>query len=626
MKAEIPERSEQVRRRAWLASGVGLALGLWLGMTFAVVAADPLSVNFHEHIAPILGRHCVGCHARSGEAPFALLSYAEARKHAREIVDTTRRGFMPPWLPEPGVAGGFEGEEERRLTAVDLERLQQWVAQGMSEGDPAAAPAVTAAPAAPDWPLGPPDLVVRMPLAYSVPAAGKDLYRHFVIPLALERRRFVKAWHFRPHSRAVHHIFLMFDRSGEARRRDALDPEPGFPGMDSPSGVEMPAGQFCSWQPGARPRRTRPGMTWPLDPGTDVVVQMHLQPLGREESLQAEVGFYFTEEAPTLQPSKLALVNFDFAIPAGATSVVARDEVVLPAEVDLLAVLPHAHYLCRRMEARAQLPDGTVQPLLRIGDWDFNWQGDYAYRRPPRLPAGTRLTMEYTFDNSAENPRNPHHPPRDVGYGPNTTDEMAELWLQCLAVNPAETVKLRNLAVERTLRDVDSANTHRLRKNPDDSAALVNLGRVDLARRRYEEAGKKFTEALARNPRSDEAHYYLGLIHRVRQRPKEAIAEFEKAVAINPSFARALGNLGLLHLAANDIESATRDLAAAVRLDPNDALAVSTLGAIRYEQKHYAEALDLLTLAARLDPQDRDTQRYLELTRRQLNAPATPRP
>lgn len=602
-------------------------VGLLLGTAVVGRAADASAITFHEHVAPILGRHCVGCHGRSGEAPFPLLSYAEARKHAREIVDTTRRGFMPPWLPEPGLAGGFEGEEDRRLTTVDLERLQQWVAQGMPEGE--ATRPVPAAPelaSAGDWPLGPPDLVVRMPRAYTVPAAGKDLYRHFVIPLALERRRFVKAWHFRPHSRAVHHIFLMFDRSGEARRRDALDPEPGFPGMDSPSGVEMPAGQFCSWQPGARPRRTRPGMTWPLDPGTDVVVQMHLQPLGREETLQAEVGFYFTDEAPTLQPSKLALVNFDFDLPAGATSVVVRDEVVVPAEVDLLAVLPHAHYLCRRMEARVQRPDGTTEPLLRIGDWDFNWQGDYAYRRPPRLPAGSRLTMEYTFDNSAGNPRNPHHPPRDVRYGPSTTDEMAELWLQCLAVNPADTAKLRNLAVERTLRDVESANTQRLRRDPDDSAALVNLGRVEMARRRYDEAGKRFAEASARNPRSDEAHYFLGLIHRVRQRPTEAIKEFKQAVAINPSFARALGNLGLLHLAANEIEPAIRYLAEAVRLDPNDALAVSTLGAIRYEQKNYPEALDLLTLAARLDPQDRDTQRYLGLTRRQLDAAPTAAP
>jgi hypothetical protein len=182
--------------------------------------------------------------------------------------------------------------------------------------------------------------------------------------------------------------------------------------MDTPNGVEAPNGHFASWQPGAAPARNPPGLGWTLEPGSDIVLQFHLQPTGRPERFQPELGLYFTDQAPTNRPIKLGLVNYTFEIPAGSTNVTARDECVLPADVDLLGVLPHTHYLGRRVEARAVRPDGTSESLLSIPDWDFKWQGAYLYRDPVFLPAGTRLTMSIRFDNSTNNLRNPFSPPK----------------------------------------------------------------------------------------------------------------------------------------------------------------------------------------------------------------------
>jgi hypothetical protein len=84
---------------------------------------------------------------------------------------------------------------------------------------------------------------------------------------------------------------------------------------------------------------------------------------------------------------------------------------VLPVDVEVQAVQPHAHYRARQISGTATLPDGTTKPLIQIEDWDFRWQQVYRYVKPFWLPRGTTLSMRYTFDNSSANPRNPQQPP-----------------------------------------------------------------------------------------------------------------------------------------------------------------------------------------------------------------------
>ena len=585
---------------------LGCGIGA-LGIT--AVRAEP-TPTFHESVAPILQAHCAPCHRPGQSGPFSLLTFADAVKHAREIVEVTGRRTMPPWLPAPQPEG-FLGE--RRLTPEEIAVVARWVSGGMPEGDPTKGPRPVEWSG--DWTDGPPDLVVRMPVAYSVPASGRDIYRHFVLPLSLDRPRQVRQWELRPKSRAAHHAFLRLDATGEARRRDARDPEPGFPGMDTPPGVQTPDGHFSSWQPGAGPRRNRPGMGWTLRPGQDVVLQVHLQPLGKPEPLQMEVGFYFTDEVTIHRPVKLSLLQYGIDLAPGASGQVVRDELRIPADADLLGILPHTHYLGRRVEAWADFPDGTGRSLFLIPEWDFNWQGDYAYARPVFLPAGTRVEMRVTFDNSAGNPRNPSRPPRRVRFGPDTTDEMAEVWLQVLPRSASGRKAFDALNFERTLRDTLAFNAERLRIDPRDATAHVNRGKAFLAGKRSAEAMDAFRKALEISPRLDEAHYQLGLCHRMKGDTEAAIAAFRKALEANPDHVRAHGNLGLLEVEAGREESAAAEFAAAVRLDPTDALATSMLGLIRYNQGRHSEARALLEKAAALDPSDAQVREVLSRLR-----------
>ena len=591
---------------------IGLLLGASRGS-----AAPAAPITYHEHIAPILLEHCAPCHRPGQSGPFPLLTLADARKHATDLVDVTTRRLMPPWLPAPG---GLEFAGQRRLTDAQVDLLRQWVAGGAVAGDASRSPRIPTWPEG-EWQLGPPDLVVRMPVAYTVPADGRDIYRHFILPMTLDRRRYVAAWEFRPRSRTVHHAFLRFDRTGESRRRDALDPEPGFPGMDTPEGLNSPAGNFASWQPGAAPSRSRAGMAWVLEPGSDAVVQMHLQPQGKPEPLQAEIGFYFTDTPPTNEPVKVALNSYAIEIPAGSTNTVVTDDFIVPADADLLGLLPHTHYLGRRIEVRATLPDRSEQRLLLIPEWDFRWQGDYALREPFLLPEGTRVVLQVTFDNSARNPFNPSSPPRRVQFGPDTRDEMAETWLQLLPRTPAGRERFAEANRARVARDVVAYNEQRIRINPKDGAAWLHLGRASLLQRRIPEAKSRLQQAIAVAPDLDEAHYSLGLVHRMSGAPRLAMAEFQRAVQLNPAHGKAHGNLGLLLVEANQLAAAAREFEAALRVEPADGVALGMLGAIRLQQGQAALAIPLLTKALELDPSDADVRENLRLARERAGTP-----
>ena len=264
-------------------------------------------------------------------------------------------------------------------------------------------------------------------------AEGKDIYRNFLVPIPTTERRNVKALEFHPgNSKVVHHAFIEVDATRQSRHlADQVSP-PGFDGMQLPESVQMPGGQMLGWQPGKPPYVSPDGLAWVLEPNSDLVLQLHLHPSGKPEPVRSTVGFYFTETAPTNTAFRINLQRSTIDIPPGAKDYSIENRYVLPVDVSLLRILPHTHYLGKELQGYAILPDGTKQWLIRIKNWDFNWQGDYRYAEPVFLPKGTTLVMHFTYDNSADNIHNPSQPPKRVRYGLQTTDEMGELWFQAL--------------------------------------------------------------------------------------------------------------------------------------------------------------------------------------------------
>jgi hypothetical protein len=277
-----------------------------------------------------------------------------------------------------------------------------------------------------------------MPAAFSIPAEGPDLYQCFVIPAPSSRDRWVRALDIRPgNSRVVHHVILFQDTTRTARARDT---GAGYPCFGTPG--FLPARGLGGWTPGALPARNPDDIPELLHGAADLVLQIHYHPTGKPETDRTSLALYFTDQAPKRRLMDIPLGSSRIDIPPGDTAYKVTDHFTIPVDVDAIGVIPHAHYVCKSMYAYAVLPGGARRTLLRIPDWNFNWQQQYRYTAPIRLPEDTEVFMEFTYDNSAANPRNPHHPPARIRWGPGTTDEMAGLHIEVVPVRTEDADEL----------------------------------------------------------------------------------------------------------------------------------------------------------------------------------------
>jgi tetratricopeptide (TPR) repeat protein len=312
-------------------------------------------------------------------------------------------------------------------------------------------------------------------------------------------------------------------------------------------------------------------MAWPLRPGTDLVMMLHLRPSGRVETLQGTLGLYFSKEPPTRTPTLVRLTRQNLDIPAGQSRYPVIDSVTLPVDVDVYTVQPHAHYLAREVKGFANLPDGTQRALIYIRDWNFDWQGVYRYVSPVRLPAGTTIRMEYVYDNSTANPRNPHSPPRRVTYGQRTTDEMAELWFQVVTRSAADRAALTSHMQAHVFREEIVGHEKMLESDPHNTALHNGVALLQAATGNLDRAAAHFAEALRENPNSPSAHYNVGMTLLLRGRHDEAGDYFVKALSLDPNYAQGHDGLGQVRQRQGNTKEALQHFREAVRLAPANA-------------------------------------------------------
>jgi tetratricopeptide (TPR) repeat protein len=536
-----------------------LVAGCLLSTLLAANATEPApSLTFYKNIAPIIYRSCSPCHRPGETAPFSLLTYQDVKTHARQIADVTKRRYMPPWLPEMGY-GEFEGE--RRLSSTELQTIQDWVQQGSREGSPSDAPPMPEFTVG--WQSGTPDLIVEASKPFQLRADGPDEFWNFVLPLPISSTRWVKAVEIKPgNPRVFHHANLLLDRSGSARRSEKT-PGSGFGGMDLAIEEDTfdPDSHFLFWKPGSVPWVEPDGMAWRAEPGMDVVLNVHLQPSGKIESVRPSIGLYFSDHPQTKFPM-LVQLEHDGAldIPPGDSHFLVSDEFRLPMAVNVLAVYPHAHYLGKVLEGYATLPDGTRKWLIRIPDWDLNWQAVYRYRKPLFLPKDSVISMRYVYDNSAANPRNPNNPPIRVKNGDNATDEMGHLWIQVLPVGEKDQRMQLQEAIMR----------RRLEKYPGDFSALFNLGSLLLTRGDAGGAIPYFEKALQVHPRNAPAQNELGAAFLSQSKTAEAIEQFQIALDADPGYTDARYNLANALASEEKWESAATQFRKILQENPKD--------------------------------------------------------
>jgi len=350
-----------------------------------ILALALAAVTYTKDIAPLLNDRCAYCHHPGGSAPFSLLTYDDVKRRATQIGEVTKRRYMPPWKADPD-NGPFVGQHP--LTEGEIAVVQQWIEQGAAEGDAHARP--LPARWADGWQFGAPDLIVSLPQPYLLPADGTDIFRIFVIPVPVDGARFVRGLEFRPgNARVVHHANIRVDRSGAARALDAADGAVGYTGL-MPRAAQYPDGHFLGWTPGQVAPLLPPELAWRLERGTELVVEVHMQPSGKPEAVQPSIGFYFGDRPPTRTPAMLRLGRQNIDIPAGEPQYTITDSYVLPVDAEIEAVQPHAHYRARDVRGEARLPDGTARTLIQISDWVFGWQHVYLFATPSGCRRGRR--------------------------------------------------------------------------------------------------------------------------------------------------------------------------------------------------------------------------------------------
>jgi Flp pilus assembly protein TadD len=577
----------------------------------------PGTLSFTKDIAPVLFSKCAGCHHPGEIGPFPLLGYDDVKKRARQIVEVIQKRIMPPWSPLPGYCE-FEGD--RSLSADEIGMIAQWVDEGASEGNASDLPQLPEFPHG--WKNGKPDLVVTMSEPFRVPAESTaDVYRKFVLRVPVEETKYVRAFDFNPgNERVVHHMRLRVDRTGLSRAQDEADSVPGFDGTMF-SGDTEPDGFFLVWTPGYEAIPKHADVAWKLQKGTDLVLELHLHPTGKDETVQPSIGLYFQPAPPRQRLFMVQLSCETIDIPPAKNDERYSDEYVLPVDMTLLAAMPHAHYLATHFRSWAVLPGGEKRWLMRIADWDFNWQREYTYAKPIWLPKGTTLCMEVTYDNSAKNPRNPHNPPQRVVIGRDTFNEMAQVFFQVLAANPEDEELLladyrrkefhNNLLRERFL----------VERGQGTSEVHFNLACLYVMSGDFSMALQQYQESIRLKPENVFAINNLGGVYRKLGRLDEAIRQYQRALEINPRDARVHNNLGLVFLDQGRNEKAAREFEAALQISPELAEPRANLGVVAVQQKNLPLAESHFQRALEANPELDWVRTNLQSVRARLAGP-----
>ena len=473
-----------------------LILSLLLGCS--VMAQNP---TWSDDVACIVYSHCTSCHNPNGSGPFSLLTYADAVSHSGSMQAKVKSREMPPW-PVNNAFRSFA--HDRSLNDQEIASILQWVKNGTPEGNQANAPAQPVYSTS--WQIVAPDLKLQIP-TYTVPAITEDLYRCFVLPTGLNVQKFITAIEILPGNRnIVHHAQVFYDTTGGSSVLDAADPNPGY---TSAGGIGVNSAVLLgTWVPGSSPIFVPNGMGKRLPSNAKIVVQIHYPEYASGQVDSSKFHFVFTSnsvrnisDAAVLNHSS-NMVNGPLFIPKNTVKTF-REEFISPANVTLISVGPHGHLLCKSLKAFGITLAGDTIPIIDIPEWDFHWQGFYNFKKPLKIPVGTKLIGIGVYDNTVDNIHNPNNPPKDVSLGEATTDEMMLFYFSFLLYQNGD----ENIVVD----DLDHA-PHHLNCVSNDQSSVQSIQDAGFSIFPNPTADKLFVESEFGLPYSLVVYNHMGQI------------------------------------------------------------------------------------------------------------------
>ncbi len=371
-------------------------------ISYAKVTEDDNAPDYVTQVAPLLQEHCVNCHRKGGIGPWSMNSHRRVSNYAAMIEEVLLTRRMPPWDPHPGY-GTFK--DPQSLSREDTQTLIRWVQAGapVTEGvtDPLEAPL----PDLPEWRMGKPDVVLRLPEPQTVPPTGVLDYRYIEIENPFKEDVWLSGMDIKPDNRkVVHHIILYVKKPGDRRGGDKGE-------------------FFVGWAPGASPLMYDKGVAKRLPAGAKLTFEVHYTTCGTEEQDQSEIALYRAEGPAERVAETRQAINLDLNIPPGESEAVHSADYHFNKPATVYGLFPHMHFRGKWMRYELLQPDGKRETLLHVPRYDFQWQFSYYLEKPLHVPAGSWLIVTGAFDNSADNPANPD-PNKRVVFGEQSWDEM----------------------------------------------------------------------------------------------------------------------------------------------------------------------------------------------------------
>jgi len=393
-------------------------------LLFSFLAGAQTKPTYFDDIAPIIRRNCVSCHRPGGIGPFSLQTYEDVSAKGNFIGHVTQTKYMPPWKADPDFRAF---RNETRLSADEIEKIQLWVAHGLAKGKKKKLKNESVAPLESELK---PDLSLPMVNSYQLNDNAQEDFRFFVIPTNLMADKYLSAIEFVPgNRRQVHHSRVMVDSTRKIRGID------GMSEMD-PRVREFQrtplADEFLyGWVPGNTKIFFPPGTGKKIVKGSDLILNIHYSPTAKPQEDKSTVNFYYSKtpvnrDVKTLTLKESDIRNQPFYIEAERMPTFYMNYPVYK-DISLISIMPHMHFIGKSFLAYAITIEDEKIPLIKIDNWDFNWQTMYQFKNLVKIPAGSRIIVEAKFDNTSENPMNPNQPAKDIGYGWNSTDEMCDL-------------------------------------------------------------------------------------------------------------------------------------------------------------------------------------------------------
>ncbi len=392
----------------------------------AAAATGSNPATFNKDVLPILQAKCQECH-RTGEiAPMSLLTYDQVRPWAKAIKTAVLTKKMPPWTADPHY-GKFSNDMS--LSAAQIETISNWVDAGAKDGNPKDAPKPREFYTG--WTIGKPDQIFAMPAKIDIPSTGVVEYTYVIIPTGFTEDKWIQAAEARPGARtAMHHVIAFLRPPGSNWLKDAVPGQPFIPGKGGRGqrGQDSVPGELLvGYAPGLPPTELQPGQAKLVKAGTDIVLQLHYTPNGKETSDVTQIGVTFAKEVPKERVMTMMAPSYFLKIPPGDPNYESKSQMTLGQDVKLVSLMPHMHLRGKDFQYRAVYPTGETQVLLNVPHYDFNWQLSYVLKDELLLPKNTRIECTAHHDNSSNNSFNPD-PTKEVRWGDQTFEEMMIGW------------------------------------------------------------------------------------------------------------------------------------------------------------------------------------------------------